>query len=525
VTSADAAPPDAGSFTRRRLAFRRWRRGRPFWGGLVTILSAALFYFSVHLNPTSFSVSFGQQGFLAWLTPLIMLLCAFLGWFSPSQRIFYGVVAVATAVYGLISVNLGGFFAGTLTGMVGGALIASWNPVPPAQPAGTAEADGTADGTPAAADQPDSDTWAMRFAAADTATDLDIVPGLGPDTAAQSILDTGTTAAPGTESGAHAAPDGPDAPPEWPPPGHGAEPTRPDMSRSGPLTDHLPTATRSPLAPAADEESTSDVQRHAAPRNRRGPHATVVLVLALAVAGAALMALRTTTSALAAPCPVGAGPVAVVPAALLLAASPSDPAPSPSDPPPSPAPAPSSAPAPVPSSAAPATTAPAPPVTTTGTCTTGTGTPTSASPRAAVKLAPAAGQPPVAAGTATLTAATLAMQGLRYDGVVDLPRRDGTVVTVLRFSMSSAAHTTFKLDTAGAGGDRIVLTAATLTVSGNVTFYCTSFSAFLLGTIPIDFTPINPPVAVPPAMTVDRATIGLVYAVADQLTASGFAVA
>ncbi len=530
MTSAAAVPPRASAFARGRRTFRRWRRGRPFWGGLITIFAGLEFYFSVHLNPTSFAISFGQQGFLAWLTPLVLLLCGFLGWFSSAQRIFYGVVAVATAVYGLISVNLGGFLLGTLLGTVGGALIASWNPIQLESPPGAPALTGTAG---------DSDTHSDTHDDSDTAVDLAIVPGLDDGAARGTGGDFGTPEA--EESFAEAAP---------------AEPvvSTVDMSRSGPLTDHLPMATRSPLTAPEDDttsadpsgtesQQSSDVQRHSATRNKRGPHATVVLVLALAVGGAALMALRTTAPALAAPCPppvpasgsaaapapspsggAGASPSAVVvqPAALLLVT------PTPGavvtgavvttptvDPSPTTVPVPSAS-ATTPGSAGPST-APS-----TGTCPpTGTGG-GAVPPPPAAKLAVPAGQPPVA-GPVTLTAATMAMQGLTFDGVVDLPRLGGGVITVLRFSMSSVTHGTFALDTPGAGGARIAVTAATLTVSGNVTFYCTSFAAYA-GTTLLSYTPSAPPTSVPASLTVQRATIGLVYLNADRVTAVGFSV-
>jgi len=143
VTAAEQPQARDSALARGWRAFRQWRRGRPFWGGLVTLLAAFLYYFSVHLKLSSFSVNFGQNGFLAWLIPLILAVCGLLAWLSPGQRIFYGIVAAATAVYGLIAVNLGGFFVGMLMGIVGGSLIAAWSPARE-QP------------VPAAVDEPDT---------------------------------------------------------------------------------------------------------------------------------------------------------------------------------------------------------------------------------------------------------------------------------------------------------------------------------------------------------------------------------
>ncbi len=143
---------EAGVPVRAWRAFGRWRRSRPFWGGFVILLAGLEYYFSVHLKPTDITVSFGPQGFLAWLIPLVLVMCALLVWFTPAQRIFYGIVAAATSVYGLIGLNFGGFFVGMLLGMVGGALAASWAAT---APAGPAPVDADADSDPDTLDGPD----------------------------------------------------------------------------------------------------------------------------------------------------------------------------------------------------------------------------------------------------------------------------------------------------------------------------------------------------------------------------------
>ncbi|HKT02684.1 MAG TPA: DUF6114 domain-containing protein, partial [Rugosimonospora sp.] len=114
--------------------FRLWRRARPFWGGLLTIVSGFEYALSAHLDLTPIKVQLGPQGFLTWVIPLMLIMAGALIWVTPAQRVFYGVVAVAVAVYGLIGVNLGGFLAGMVLGIVGGALAASWGQVTAAEP-------------------------------------------------------------------------------------------------------------------------------------------------------------------------------------------------------------------------------------------------------------------------------------------------------------------------------------------------------------------------------------------------------
>src|SRR5688500_10644681 len=79
--------------------FRRWRRHRPFWGGLRLVLAALELSLSANMNLNGMEVRPGPQGFLSYLRPLLLLICGTLTWFSPAQRVFYGVVALLTALY------------------------------------------------------------------------------------------------------------------------------------------------------------------------------------------------------------------------------------------------------------------------------------------------------------------------------------------------------------------------------------------------------------------------------------------
>ncbi|GLY99164.1 DUF6114 domain-containing protein [Actinoplanes sp. NBRC 103695] len=114
--------------TELRHRFGRWRRARPFWGGLMLVLSAAVLFLSANLTLEAMQVHFGQEGFLSYLLPLMLLLCGLLIWFTPAQRVFYAIIALLTAVYSLIGLNLGGFGVGMLLGIAGGALAIAWTP-------------------------------------------------------------------------------------------------------------------------------------------------------------------------------------------------------------------------------------------------------------------------------------------------------------------------------------------------------------------------------------------------------------
>lgn len=115
-------------------AFRLWRRTRPFWGGLFTILAGLEIFATTQGSLGGLTFQMGPTGFLSWLIPTILVACGVLMWVTPGQRLFYAIVAAMTAVFSLIGVNLGGFFIGLLLGMVGSALGFAWTPVAPPQP-------------------------------------------------------------------------------------------------------------------------------------------------------------------------------------------------------------------------------------------------------------------------------------------------------------------------------------------------------------------------------------------------------
>jgi len=112
-----------------RQRFRHWRRRRPFWGGYLLLLAGVELFLSANLTLGDIEVHIGPQGFLSYLLPLILVLCGVLAWYTPAQRLFYGILGLLTALYSLLGLNLGGFFVGMLFGIIGGALTIAWAPV------------------------------------------------------------------------------------------------------------------------------------------------------------------------------------------------------------------------------------------------------------------------------------------------------------------------------------------------------------------------------------------------------------
>ncbi|MFF5174187.1 DUF6114 domain-containing protein [Micromonospora sp. NPDC000089] len=126
--TADAQHARPGGATRAWRGFQQWRRNRPFWGGLFTVLAGVEIFASTQASIAGLTLKMGPTGFLAWLIPTILVVCGLLMWFSPAQRAFYSIIAGVTALYSLIGVNLGGFFLGMLLGIVGAALGFAWVP-------------------------------------------------------------------------------------------------------------------------------------------------------------------------------------------------------------------------------------------------------------------------------------------------------------------------------------------------------------------------------------------------------------
>jgi hypothetical protein len=134
--------------------FARWRIQRPFAGALLVALGGVELFFSGQLDIGRIHVQLGIEGLQATIIPVVMVLLGVLVMAMPAHRIFYGVIALALAVYSLVGVNLGGFFVGMLLGAVGGVLVVAWMP----PPVGTAtDSDAGAPGADASAGVGDAD--------------------------------------------------------------------------------------------------------------------------------------------------------------------------------------------------------------------------------------------------------------------------------------------------------------------------------------------------------------------------------
>ncbi|MDT0454041.1 DUF6114 domain-containing protein [Streptomyces hesseae] len=113
--------------------WRRWRKGRPFWGGLAAVAAGAEICV-LPLAPLKIMLEQGIAGIPSVLMGIIMIVMGLTAWFAPQYRSLAGILTVLIATAALVMSNLGGFLFGTLFGIVGGAMIFAWQPVTAERP-------------------------------------------------------------------------------------------------------------------------------------------------------------------------------------------------------------------------------------------------------------------------------------------------------------------------------------------------------------------------------------------------------
>ncbi|MFF7607063.1 DUF6114 domain-containing protein [Streptomyces parvulus] len=129
-------PAAAGQFTRRRLQFRAWRGGRPFWAGLFIALGGIPIAYFPYANLQIGHLTLAMATTAGSGSLIIGVLLVVLGislWFQKHVRVFAGVAAILLALVSIPVSNLGGFLIGFLLALVGGAMAVSWVPGEPPQ--------------------------------------------------------------------------------------------------------------------------------------------------------------------------------------------------------------------------------------------------------------------------------------------------------------------------------------------------------------------------------------------------------
>jgi hypothetical protein len=115
-----------------RARLRDWRRGRPFWGGLLLVIAGVELLVAPAAQslilPIDLIAYTGIAGVSGPLIAVLLVTLGVLSWFQPAQHLFFGVVGLMLALVSFVTSNFGGFAIGMLLGIVGGSLVFAWAP-------------------------------------------------------------------------------------------------------------------------------------------------------------------------------------------------------------------------------------------------------------------------------------------------------------------------------------------------------------------------------------------------------------
>lgn len=128
LLTVDTWKRPASAPERHRSRFYTWRKRRPFFGGLMIVLGGLELFFSGQLDLGNIHLQLGIEGMQTTILPFAMAALGVLIIAMPQHRVFYGIIALAIAVYAIIGVNLGGFIIGSVLGIIGGISAVSWLP-------------------------------------------------------------------------------------------------------------------------------------------------------------------------------------------------------------------------------------------------------------------------------------------------------------------------------------------------------------------------------------------------------------
>lgn len=120
--------PRPGPLRRLRLAFRRFRRTRPFWGAVLLALGAYFIADPLLGGSWGFLVHLGVKGMAPVFLAVAMAAAAGIAVVLPAQRHFPAIIAAMLSVAALPLANLGGWIIGTALGIVGSGMIFGWAP-------------------------------------------------------------------------------------------------------------------------------------------------------------------------------------------------------------------------------------------------------------------------------------------------------------------------------------------------------------------------------------------------------------
>lgn len=108
-----------------RLLFRAFRRTRPFWGGLWTMLAGIWIIRAMNFG-IGMAITGGWNYSAGYTLGGALVLFGATAWVAPHYKSLVGIMAFAVALIAFVAANLGGYLVGTLLGILGGSMIWAW---------------------------------------------------------------------------------------------------------------------------------------------------------------------------------------------------------------------------------------------------------------------------------------------------------------------------------------------------------------------------------------------------------------
>jgi len=106
------------------MGIKEWRKNRPLWGSVITILSGVMILW-VPLNLYLSTFLPGSIAIIGLLFGGLITLIGIIAIFFPNASKILGIFTIFLSILSVIGA-LGGFLVGTLFGIVGGALLLAW---------------------------------------------------------------------------------------------------------------------------------------------------------------------------------------------------------------------------------------------------------------------------------------------------------------------------------------------------------------------------------------------------------------
>jgi hypothetical protein len=110
----------------KRKRFKNWRARRPFWGGLLCMLSGLIILW-VPAQLYEVAAAPGSMIVVGLLLGGLTLLMGVLSYIMPKLTTLLGILAIFSSILSIMGA-LGGFLIGTILGIIGGSFCIAWKP-------------------------------------------------------------------------------------------------------------------------------------------------------------------------------------------------------------------------------------------------------------------------------------------------------------------------------------------------------------------------------------------------------------